>query len=79
MNKLFKQIAGVAFATTLGFGFAQQAKAVEVQEVISDGGIRAWLIEDHMNPLMTMDIALPVQGRQLIPMASLAWPIWYRA
>ncbi|MBO6889416.1 MAG: insulinase family protein, partial [Thalassospira sp.] len=67
MNKLFKQIAGVAFATTLGFGFAQQAKAVEVQEVISDGGIRAWLIEDHMNPLMTMDIAFTGAGAATDP------------
>jgi zinc protease len=67
MNKLFKQIAGVAFASTLGFGFAQQAKAVEVQEVISDGGIRAWLIEDHMNPLMTMDIAFTGAGAATDP------------
>jgi zinc protease len=67
MNKLFKQIAGVAFASTLGFGFAQQAMAVEVQEVISDGGIRAWLIEDHMNPLMTMDIAFTGAGAATDP------------
>jgi zinc protease len=67
MNKLFKQIAGMAFAATLGFGFFQQAKAVEVQEVISDGGIRAWLIEDHMNPLMTMDIAFTGAGAATDP------------
>ena len=71
MNKLFKQIAGVAFASTLGFGFAQQAKAVEVQEVVSDGGIRAWLIEDHMNPLMTMDIAFTGAGAATDPINKL--------
>jgi len=71
MNKLFKQIAGVAFAATLGIGFAPQAKAVEVQEVISDGGIRAWLIEDHMNPLMTMDIAFTGAGASTDPEGKL--------
>ena len=33
---------------------ALPARAVEVQRVVSPGGIEAWLVEDHTNPLMAM-------------------------
>jgi len=36
---------------------AQPARAVEVQRVISPGGIEAWLVEDHTNPIITLDMA----------------------
>ena len=62
MNYFTKHIAGLTVAAFATFGLASQAKAVEVQEVVSDGGIRAWLIEDHLNPLMTMDIAFTGAG-----------------
>jgi zinc protease len=35
------------------------ARAVEVQRVVSPGGIEAWLVEDHSNPIISMDIAFP--------------------
>ena len=33
------------------------ARAVEVQRVISPGGIEAWLVEDHSNPIISLDLA----------------------
>ena len=33
------------------------ARAVEVQRVISPGGIEAWLVEDHGNPIISLDLA----------------------
>ncbi len=33
------------------------ARALEVQRVVSPGGIEAWLVEDHSNPIISMDIA----------------------
>lgn len=65
MNHMVKHVAGMAFGVVAALalaGISGPARAVEVQEVISDGGIRAWLIEDHMNPLLTMDIAFTGAG-----------------
>ncbi|MEQ9643447.1 MAG: pitrilysin family protein [Alphaproteobacteria bacterium] len=33
------------------------ARAADIQVVTSQGGVTAWLIEDHANPLITVDIA----------------------
>jgi len=33
------------------------AWAVQVQRVISPGGIEAWLVEDHSNPIISLDLA----------------------
>ena len=33
------------------------ARAVEVQQVTSPGGITAWLVEDHSNPILSLDMA----------------------
>jgi zinc protease len=33
------------------------ARAVEVQRVVSPGGIEAWLVEDHGNPIISLDLA----------------------
>lgn len=34
------------------------AGAVEVQRVVSPGGIEAWLVEDHSNPIISVDMSL---------------------
>lgn len=36
---------------------ALPARAVEVQRVVSDQGIEAWLVEDHANPVISMSFA----------------------
>ncbi len=33
------------------------ARAVQVQRVVSPGGIEAWLVEDHSNPIISLDLA----------------------
>lgn len=37
--------------------WALPARAVEVQRVISPGGIEAWLVEDHSNPIISLNLA----------------------
>ena len=37
-------------------GFAP-ARAIEVERVVSPGGIEAWLVEDHSNPIISLDLA----------------------
>jgi len=44
-------------ALVLVFGAVLPAQAVEVQRVISPGGIEAWLVEDHSNPIISMDLS----------------------
>lgn len=36
---------------------ALPAQAVTVERVVSPGGIEAWLVQDHANPIIAMDIA----------------------
>jgi len=45
---------------------ALPARAVEVQQVTSPGGITAWLVEDHSNPILSLDLAF-VGGAALDP------------
>ena len=37
---------------------AAPARAVEVQRVVSPGGIEAWLVEDHQTPIITLELAI---------------------
>ena len=70
--KMRKTLLGLASATLLMTAFASQASAVEVQEVTSDGGITAWLIEDHLNPLLTVDFAFKGAGSATDPAGKAA-------
>jgi len=53
MRFLFVLLA-VQVAVLLGAG---NARAVQVERVVSPGGIEAWLIEDHTNPIISLDLA----------------------
>ncbi len=53
-------VRALALAALLMFAAlltAQQARAVEVQRVVSPGGIEAWLVEDHSNPIIALELA----------------------
>jgi len=48
----------LALLTSLAILLAAfQARAVEVQRVVSPGGIEAWLVEDHTNPIIALELA----------------------
>ncbi|MGQ9366963.1 M16 family metallopeptidase [Azospirillum sp. ST 5-10] len=49
-------------AVLLLAGLALPARAVEVQRVVSPGGIEAWLIEDHKNPIIALEWAFEGAG-----------------
>ena len=43
----------LVFATLL-LARPGMAEAIEIQRVVSPGGIEAWLVEDHKNPIITL-------------------------
>ena len=45
------------FAIVLALSGAAPAGAVTVEKVVSPGGIEAWLVEDHSNPIIDMEVA----------------------
>lgn len=59
MNISIRQLARSCFAlaaVAIGVVYTMQtAAAVEVERVVSDKGIEAWLVRDHSNPIVTME------------------------
>lgn len=49
----------LAMVGTILLGRPDAVAALEVQRVTSPGGIEAWLIEDHTNPVIAMRFAFP--------------------
>ena len=49
-----RSIRFVCCVAALCIGLVQAAHAVTVQRVVSPGGIEAWLVEDHTNPIIAM-------------------------
>lgn len=47
----------IAAAVFLAVAAPQAVYAVEVEHVVSDGGIEAWLIRDHSNPITTLKLS----------------------
>ncbi len=47
-------MARILAALLLVFAFALRAEAVEIKEVVSPGGIKAWLVEQHSIPLIAV-------------------------
>ena len=56
----------IFIATVWLFALPLSAHAVEVTRVVSPGGIEAWLVEDHANPLLAMNFAF-AGGAELDP------------
>ena len=53
-----KEIAALNIIISLCFIFVPQASAFEIKKVTSTTGINAWLVEDHKNPLITMQFVM---------------------
>ncbi len=60
------RLTGLLSAALLVLVTGLPARAVEVQQVTSPGGITAWLVEDHSNPILSLDLAF-VGGAALDP------------
>lgn len=55
VNPAMALLIAAAVALSVMFS-ALQARAVEVQRVVSPGGIEAWLVEDHTNPIIALEL-----------------------
>lgn len=53
-----KLIALLSVVGGIAVALASPAQAVEVQKVISPGGIEAWLVEDHLAPIISVRFAV---------------------
>jgi zinc protease len=51
-------LAAPCVALVLAVLAAPTAQATEVQRVVSDSGVTAWLVEDHANPVISMSFAV---------------------
>ena len=53
-----KEIVALSVIMCLCFIFVPRASAFEIKKVTSTTGINAWLVEDHKNPLITMQFVM---------------------
>ena len=59
-------------ALVLGIGallLSLPAQAIEIQRVVSPGGIEAWLVEEHSNPIMALSFSV-IGGAALDPVGQ---------
>jgi zinc protease len=54
---LFRSVKWIAPAFVAAFLFHSPAEAIDIQRVVSPGGLEAWLVEDHTNPIIAVDFA----------------------
>ena len=52
-NHIVRIVSGLVLLAFL----ALPARAIEIKRVVSPGGITAWLVEDHTNPLLAMNFS----------------------
>lgn len=57
MPRMKTALSGAALGFVLMFTAAAPASAVEIERVVSPGGIEAWLVQDHRNPIIAMEFA----------------------
>lgn len=53
-NLFLRTVASLALVAGALVGRPDAARAIEIQRVVSPGGIEAWLVEDHKNPIITL-------------------------
>ncbi|MBL4691618.1 MAG: insulinase family protein [Rhodospirillales bacterium] len=53
MTPIFRSLL-VAFVLGAGILSAAPAKAISIERVVTPGGIEAWLVRDHTNPIISM-------------------------
>jgi len=55
--RILLRAAVFALGTLFILAGAGRAEAIEIRRVVSPGGIEAWLVEDHKNPIITLSAA----------------------
>ncbi|MCF8469137.1 MAG: insulinase family protein [Sneathiella sp.] len=53
----FRPFATLVFSLVVFVFFSLPAKAVDIQRIVSPGGIKAWLVEEHTIPIVSMNVA----------------------
>ena len=56
MSRLLSR-AALALAAAVFVLYPAPAKATQIERVVSPGGIEAWLVEDHLNPIVSLHLA----------------------
>ncbi|HAT87896.1 MAG TPA: peptidase M16 [Rhizobiales bacterium] len=56
-NRPFLLVIGLLFLLAMIVASLSPARATEIQEVVSPSGIKAWLVEEHSVPIVTMDFS----------------------
>lgn len=56
MSRLLSR-AALALAAVVFVLYPAPAKATQIERVVSPGGIEAWLVEDHLNPIISLHLA----------------------
>ena len=56
MSGLLARAVLIAAAVVVAV-YAEPAKATKIERVVSPGGIEAWLVEDHLNPIISLHLA----------------------
>jgi zinc protease len=54
---MIQRLAALGFALLLSLAALPARAAVDVVRVVSPGGIEAWLVENHANPILSMTLA----------------------
>ena len=54
---MMQRLVALGFALVLAFSSQSARAAVDVERVVSPGGIEAWLVENHANPILSMTLA----------------------
>ena len=55
-NPLLRYLVLLTFGLLMTFAFIAKAKAIEIQEVTSASGIKAWLVEDYTVPIISLSL-----------------------
>ncbi len=53
----WRRLLGAAAFLLVGVFALVPARAIEIQRVVSPGGVEAWLVEDHTNPIIAVRFA----------------------
>ncbi len=61
---------GVALVLLMTAGSPSAVEAVDVRRVVSPGGVEAWLVEDHSNPIISVEIAFRDGGSVTDPVGK---------